>query len=135
MQSQNIIIIIFILSIISLYQSTYMLPCSLNSVQVFWLLHLIKKEKPMKIDINIEKQFENFNKWTSVLLSIVDLILLLLRLKSYHKWSHFLPLILAISTSIWLTDKLFRKNGYFSNPPKKLCNNFFGVHRTSFWSN
>ena len=27
------------------------------------------------------------------------------------------------------------KRGYFSNPPKKLCNNFFGVHRTLLWSN
>ena len=27
------------------------------------------------------------------------------------------------------------KWGYFSNPPKKLCNNFFGVQMTIFWSN
>ena len=39
----------------------------------------------------------------------------------------------------WMTyDQLtnyLEKRGYFSNPPKKFCTNFFGVHRTSFWSN
>ena len=27
---------------------------------------------------------------------------------------------------IWSSDKLFGKRAYFSNPPKKLCNDFFG---------
>ena len=33
-----------------------------------------------------------------------------------------------------LTNYL-EKLGYFSNPPKKPCSNFFGLRRTSFWSN
>ena len=33
-----------------------------------------------------------------------------------------------------LTNYL-EKLGYFSNPLKKSCSNFFGLHRTSFWSN
>ena len=33
------------------------------------------------------------------------------------------------------TDKLFRKLGYFPTPPKSHAAIFFGLHRTSFWSN